>query len=316
MKILKTIIVVATLLIGGMAFTGCEDSNASNHQQGATTPEQMEPQAGEKPLDSKEKKAVLDSINIVNNRVDDLITIIESQKSIIERNQSNIDELKKTSSISTLVSWAIALISIILAIYALIKVKSTNARAGRHREDIKQLKHSQIELERTIANSNRNRNSTASTISSRDYSDLSYRISKLERFYAQQQNPAIPAVEIRGSRNVITPQQTIPAQHGYFGLPSQMSMTEAYFKKFDEVRDSDSRFSVEVNGEKAEFKPLLESTKLLNGIKSGDVIKFALEFQGCALSEATQMKVMSAGEAIKKDGLWIITKKAIISLVH
>lgn len=315
MKRFKSIILVGVLLIGGTAFSSCEDSSASNSQQTDTTQSQSESLVDEKSLDSKEKKAVLDSINIVNNRVDDLILTIESQKSMIEKNQLSIDELKKTSSISTLVSWAVALISIILAIYALIKVKSTNARAGRHRDDIEKIKYSLIELERTIANISRNKNLTTSPISNRDYSDLSYRISKLEKIYTQQQNPNSP-VEIRGVRNVITPQPTISTQHGYFGLPSQMSMTEAYFKKFDATRDSDSRFTVEINGEKAKFKPLLESTKLLNGIKSGDVIKFALEFQGCALSDASQMEVTSAGEAIMRDGLWIITKKALISLAQ
>lgn len=113
MKKLKKVIVVVTLLIGGMTFTGCEDGNATNNPQTDVDQNQSTLQTGEKTMDSKEKKAVLDSINMVNNRVDDLFTRIENQKSVIEKNQSDIGNLKKTSSISTLISWGIAIISII-----------------------------------------------------------------------------------------------------------------------------------------------------------------------------------------------------------
>lgn len=307
---------MVVLIIGVMAMTGCEDSKApSNALQTLPTSMQNE-QHEEISMNSKEKIAVLDSINIVNSRVDELLAKIETQTSIIDKNQTNIDEIKKSSSISTLVSWSLAVISMILAIIALIKGKSAFARAKRHRAEIEQLKQSLLDMERNIANGARYKSSGSSTLSNRDYMDLSYRISKLERLYTQQQTPTASTIEIGGRKNPAIPQPQVPTQRGYFGLPSQMSMTEAYFKTFDEIRDSDSRFTVEIKDGKALFEPLLESTKLLNGIKSGDVIKFALEFQGCALSDATQMKVMSAGEAIKKDGIWIITKKALISLVR
>ncbi len=303
---------MATIIIGGMAMSGCEGSDAFNNKQTVTTRELSEPQVEEKSTGSKEKKAVLDSINIVNNRVDELLTKIETQKSVIEKNQSNIDDIKKTLSISILVSWTLAVISMILSIYALIKVKSINARAGRHREEIDELTQSLMDMRCNLVSSARNKNTGASTLLNRDYTGLLCRISELERLYKQKQAHITSAVGFgRGEKSMIPQTHT---QHGYFGLPSQMSMTEAYFKKFDEIRDSDSRFTVEIKDEKAVFKPLLESTRLLNGIKSGDVIKFALEFHGCALSDATQMEVISAGEAIKKDGLWIITRKARISL--
>lgn len=311
MKILRTFIIMATLIIGVIAMSSCEDSDASNNKQTVSTNELSEQQADEKPVDSKEKKAVLDS---VNKRVDGLLTKIEAQKSVIEKNQSNIDVIKKTSSISTLISWTLAVISIILSIYAIIKVKSINAQAVRDREGVEELMQSLMNMERNLASSARNKITGASTLSNRDYTDLSYRITKLERLYTQKQAHTTSKVEFGGEEKPMIPQPQPHTQHGYFGLPSQMSLTEAYFKKFDEIRDSDSRFTVEIKDEKAAFEPLLESPKLLNGIKSGDVIKFALEFKGCPLSDATQMNVKSAGEAINKDGLWIITRKALIYL--
>lgn len=319
MKTLRNYIIIAVFIIGGMAMSGCEESDASNSQQVVNTNEHSNSQAGEKSMDSKEKKDVLDSLNNVNNRVDELFAIIETQKSVIGKNQSNIDDIKKTSSISTLVSWTLAIISIILAILALIKAKSSNARAGRHREEIEKIKQSLMDLERNIANSARTKNTSISTLSSRDYSDLSFRISKLERLYTQMQSSSTSTTEITGGRNYIPNQPNIPSQpqipiqHGYFGLPTQMSLTEAYFKRLSDVRDSDSRFTVEVRNDKAEFRPL-EGTQYLNDLKSNDAIKMALEFEGCAPSEATQMKVILPGVAQKDGDRWIITKKATIGL--
>lgn len=46
---------MVVVIIGGMAMTGCEDSNATNNPQTVTTNGQPESQTGEKSLDSSEK---------------------------------------------------------------------------------------------------------------------------------------------------------------------------------------------------------------------------------------------------------------------
>ena len=55
MKTLRTFIIMVVLIIGGMAMTGCEDSNATNNPESVTTNGQSESQTGEKPLDSSKK---------------------------------------------------------------------------------------------------------------------------------------------------------------------------------------------------------------------------------------------------------------------
>lgn len=62
MKTLRTFIIMVVLIIGGMAMTGCEDSNATNNPESVTTNGQSESQTGEKPLDSSEKKQVLETV--------------------------------------------------------------------------------------------------------------------------------------------------------------------------------------------------------------------------------------------------------------
>lgn len=241
-----------------------------------------------------------------NNKSDDkqeTVTTQEQPDSQIEDSLSDID----------FIYWITVAISLTVAIIAIIKAAKVNNRASRHRKDINMLfQNIEILKDKIISNSATSRTYSQSRTSLYDYRELSDRISRIENYLKQTAHPVSPVI----NKTIAANQRENNTRKGYFRLPSQMSMTEAYFKQFDEIRDSDSRFTVEIRGEKAVFVPLLDSPKFLNGIKSGDLIKFALEFQGCSLSDAKQMKVMYAGEAINKDGLWIITKKALISLVN
>lgn len=315
MKILKTIIVVTTLLIGGMAFTGCEDSNASNNQQSdATNPEQLDPQVGEKPLDSKEKKAVLDSINVLVTQIEALTEKQSTYANDLKDVTKEISDLKGSSHLSDLISWVIAAIALIVAIIAITKLNSIQKRADRHRQDIGKLDSRIISLEQKANVVPVRNKSTNSGLSSSEYTTLASRIYKVERQLDKMSQGIVSEPQTIVPSNLTSDvRRTVNEQSGYFGLPTQMSLTEAYFKRLSDSRESDSRFSVEVRNDRAEFRPL-EGTQYLNDLKSNDSIKTALDIQGCAPSEATQMKVILSGEAIKDGDRWIITKKATIAL--
>lgn len=315
MKILKTIIVVVTLLIGGVAFTGCEDGNASNNQQsGATTPEQLNPQVGEKPLDSKEKKAVLDSINVLVTQIEALTEKQNTYANDLKDATKEISDLKGSSNLFDLISWVIAAIALIVAIIALIKFNSIQRRADRHRQDIGKLESRIISLEQKANVVPVRNKSTNSGFSSSEYTTLASRIYKIERQLDKTSQGTVSEPQTIVPSNLTSDvRRTVNEQSGYFGLPTQMSLTEAYFKRLSDIRESDSRFTVEVRNDRAEFRPL-EGTQYLNDLKSNDSIKMALDFQGCAPSEATQMKVILPGEAKKDGDRWIITKKATIAL--
>jgi len=315
MKTFRTIILVATLLIGGMAFTGCEDSNVSNSQQTTPTQKQIESQAEAKPMDSSEKKQVLDSIDALGSQIETLTNEQENITSELKTVSKEVSELKGSSHLLDLISWIVAAVALLVALITLIKHSSIQKRADRHRNDLMKLEQRISLLEQKAVPSPTRAKTTYSGISSNEYSSLISRISFIEQQIDKmnQSQTAVHqnVVQNRPVSDVL--KDNTSEQIGYFGLPTQMSLTEAYFKKLSDIRESDSRFTVSVRDTKAEFKPL-EGTQYLNDLKSNDAIKMALEIHGCAPSEANQMKVLMPGEAKKTDGRWIITKKASIYL--
>lgn len=314
MKTLRIFITMAVLIIGGMAMTGCEDSNATNNPQTVTTNGQPESQAGEKPLDSSEKKQVLDSINVLVSQIETLSKSQETNTNKLDEVTKEMSDLKGSSHLYDLISWVIAAITLLVALISLMKLNSVQRRATRHRKDIGELEHRINTLEQKT-NTVPVRNKTANSgLSNSEYTTLSSRIYKIERqLERMNQSPIQEPQHIVPSNPVSYEKHIVNNQSGYFGLPTQMSLTEAYFKRLSDIRESDSRFTVEVRNDRAEFRPL-EGTQYLNDLKSNDSIKMALDFQGCAPSEATQMKVILPGEAKKDGDRWIITKKATIAL--
>ncbi len=301
---------LSLFFIGVMILYSCSDSSASGITQ---IQETNDINSLDNPHEPPAYNAVMDSISKLNERISELESrqnISTEDVNVSKKEQSNY---KGKTSLLIILPLGIALLATIIAIIAIVKAIKVSNRTDRNWSGIDGLSQKLNNLALKVSSNEAScRTSLYSGISIYDYRDLSERISRVER-YLRQNISTVNQMPV-GNKTVVDHGQEKDIHRGYFGLPSQMSVTEGYFEKFDEMRDSDSRFSVEIKGEKAKFEPLLENTKLLNGIKSGDVIKFALEFQGCALSDVKQMKVISSGEAIKKDGLWIITKKATIAL--
>lgn len=305
---------MAAILIGGIALTGCEDNNTSDNQQSTTANEQHEQQTGDKSFDSKEKKQVLDSINVLVSQIETLSKGQETNSNSIKEVSKEVADLKGTSHLFDLISWITAAIALLATVISLIKLNSVQKRADRHRKDIGELERRISSLEqKTTVSPIRNRTVNAG-MSSSEYTMLSSRLSKIERQLDTMNHVSISERKnIPSSNPVSDVRSLVNEQFGYFGLPTQMSLTEAYFKRLSDNRESDSRFTVEVRNDKAEFRPL-EGVQYLNDLKSNDAIKMALDITGCAPSEANQMRVILPGEAKKDGDRWIITKKATIAL--
>ena len=310
MKTLRIFMYMAILFIGGMLLIGCEDSNASNNQQ-STTNEQLASTVGEERMDSNEKKQVLDSISVLVSQIE---TLSETNNNKLNTISKEIADLKGASHLFDLISWIIAAIALLIAIIAIIKLNSVQKRSDRHRNELGNLEQRINLLEQKTVSSSTRAKSSYSGISNSEYASLASRISIIERQLDKisQSQTTIhqnivqnrPLSEVRPCTNEL---------NGYFGLPTQMSLTEAYFKKLSDIRDSDSRFVVSIRDNKAEFRPI-EGTQYLNDLKSNDDIKMALIMKGCAPSDAIQMTVILPGEAKKDGDRWIITKKATIAL--
>lgn len=304
---------MAMLIIEGVALTGCEKRNASNYQQTYTN-EQLEQQTGDKHLDSNDKKQVLDSINAIIYHIETLSKNQETNNNSLKNVSNNIADLKRVSHLFYFISWVISAIALLVAVIAIIKLNSVKKRADRHSNKLEKLNQRIGVLEPKTESSPIRAKSTYSGVSSIEYSSLSSRLDFIER----QLNKMIKSQNVVHQNEVqvnpvLEPRPYTNERNGFFGLPTQMSLTKAYFKKLSDIRDSDSRFLVSIRENKAEFRPI-EGTQYLNDLKSNDDIKMALDMQGCAPSEATQMTVILPGEAKKDGDRWIITKKATIAL--
>lgn len=308
---MRTIIVVS-LLVGGLILAGCDDDNKTGYVNSSVQPENTN-EEGEG-IELEENMHVLDSINVLTSRLD---TLGEAQRDNAQ-NIANIDkelsELKGASHLIDLISWIVAAIAVVLAVVSLVKLGSINGRANRHRKAIEEISSRIYILEQKSADIPARTKATYSGLNNSEYNILASRISKIERQLDKlsQDNTTAPQNVVQ-PRHLPNVQRFNNEQTGYFSLPAQMSLTEAYFKRLSDTRDSDSRFTVVVRDNNAEFKPI-EGTQYLNEIKSNDAIKMALEIQGCLPTEANLMKVLMPGEAKKMDGRWVITKKATIYL--
>lgn len=303
------------LLIGEMTLTSCSGrasvDTALPEGNTSTSTKTDQTKDDDNTLDSKDENTLLDSLDRLSSRVDKLNLKINEQRSENNNYKTAIENLKKKTSLSTLVSWVIMTISLIIAIFAFVRTNRVRAYGRRSRNDIEELKRSLTEVEERFMNVSRNMGASVSSLSSRDYKELLSRIYRIERYLDQYTQPKPTQQKTSNpveSNNVVSSEQ-----YGFFGLPSKMSETGAYFKRLNESRDSEARFQVIVRNERAEFKPI-EGTQYFNDLKSSDTIKMALDIQGCAPSEAKQMTVIKSGEAKLVDNRWVIIKNAIIVL--
>lgn len=290
---------------------GCDSSHSFATLQDSSTECESDSRSGDQSLDSNGKRHAIDSINA---QIDSLSNAQETIADRISNISNDVAGLKEDSHLFHLISWGIAAIAVLVAVISLIKLNSIQRRADRHRRDIDDLDRRINTLAQRINVAPVKKQATDVNIRSSEFSQLETRVKKLESQYRnlsqasiderKDKQPNNPAAEARHSVNV---------QYGYFGLPSQMSSTKAYFKQLSDLRDSDSRFSVKVMNDEAEFTPL-EGPKYINDIKSIDVIRLALDVEDDYF-DANQMRVKQPGKAKKEEGgRWIITEKAIIEL--
>lgn len=304
-------IVMSFILMGGMTICGCSKSTTAGDIQNQEASNPSEPDSTQKAT-AEDKPGI--TINQLNDKVFKLESSLTKNTTDIESTKSELNNSNRNHSLLIVTTLSISLFALLISIIVFRKVFKVIKHTNRISKEIDGVYSNMENLDLKIKSyPQQTRISPHSEISSYDYRRLSERITRIEnqiRLRTSHQDYSSTVdnrLEVnKGSENNV--------RRGFFALPSQMSVTSAYFKEFYESRDSDSRFSVEIKEGKAYFKPLLDSNKLINGVKSGDVIKFALEFQGCPIAESKQMKVYSDGEATLKDNLWKITKKSIISL--
>ena len=314
-KTLSAKVIIAFFLIGVLVISGCRNRTSEENEniENSISPENKgDEKDTEEVTDSQNTKEDLDPIEIVNNRIEEINSNLTELNNKISNEESTVIDVKRNLSLSVIISWILSALSLIIAILAFNKIKTVIARIGRHRKEIEDLRQSLSESEARLMNASRNYGISKTRFSNNEDSNLSSRIYRIER-QLEQIFQKIESKTIMDKSKSIKPSFHGEEKNGYFGLPSKMSETDAYFKHFTEYRDSESRFSATVISDKAEFCPL-EGTQYFNGLKSSDAIKIALDIKGCSPSEAIGMTVINPGEAILKNDRWVITKKVTIEL--
>lgn len=315
MNALRIVIVTVILIIGVSTITSCDSGNASYNMDARNA--QLVGDSLPVGDTLRGQSQLLDSINGLLLQIKELREAEEANTAELNNLSDEVGSIKGSSKVGALICWVGFVIAVVMSIIAFAKVKAINRRANRHRYDINMLDQELKNLSASSVSSSGRVKPTSQTISRSEYSSLTARIGELER---QLNQDAIKHDKILSGKadvedrkpdaEALTPNH---ATTGFFGLPIQMSLTDAYFKRLSDSRETGSRFSAVVKNSGAEFSPL-EGQQYLNDLRSNDAIKMALDIRGCAPSEATQMAVIMPGVAKKDGDRWIITKKATIAL--
>lgn len=312
MKAFNIITVVLALFIGGLLLTSCEDEAAANNPNNTSISESQEPTTpstqGEVVSASSINLAELDSMK---NNIEKLEKQIGESSNRADKYENDIKNLKEQESSNKMylyISLILAIISIVIAIVALVKASKFNKRLDKHGNDIYNLKQS---TDSRFAPTPRQNGSD-------DYYQLKSRLRILEdevkalkrtknAFDDNRVSPYTP-------KPTPTPVPVVETQKGYFGQPTQAD--RGYFRSFLTARDSEARFSAEEKNNVANFEPLLNSRAELETLLHTDAAKLAVDFQGCSLQEANQATVIKPGVAKFEGNRWYITQKALVALTR
>lgn len=225
--------------------------------------------------------------------------VLELDNKIIEISESiqYIEESVRTQKNegvwSILIGWGLGIIGIVAAVASLLKISS--------------LKREILNLQ---ANSTqRNGQENTQQVSYVEFSRLERRVNELE--LKASHNSQMEPVQYHREPCCKQEQRDVIQRRGYFGSPIEGEEGHGYFKRLLESLDG-ARFDVTVEGNNAEFSPIVQPGELA----SSDAMDLAIEYEGeVNKSDIPQdMQVRQKGLAVKKVDKWIIINKAIVIL--
>lgn len=286
---------VTIVLASGLLLSACDnDSQAEDfeNQHSAT----VQTSVINVPEINKEVK---DSLDKYTERIDSISKVAKAAS-------DNVGVMhKKVSDLQDKEKWlwsafGLAAVAVILALICLIRTINISKRIDRHRREIDELRHDKQSVSPTMVNN--------PSIPS-DYNTLKKRVSDLEN----KLNKLLTTPNERPDVDREAPKPVVQTstKSGYFGTP--INASEPYFKRLLNTRDSEARFTTEISGKRATYKPI-ELSSYIGTFVSTDAMRAAIEFSGCNPSEATSMTVVTPGTAEQRNDKWIITKKASIKL--
>lgn len=293
MKALRYLTTALTIFLLGVSLASCHDESK------AKTSEIQHEASHKQPSDSISDvyKELKDSLSRYSEKIEAISK--NSQDAINKANsvQKDVSGIQDNEIWWTL-SVFVSIIALVIASFCLYRLAETKERLDRHRDGIK-------ENRRDIHNINKSLSEKNSTPP--DYESLKRKVNDLERRIRE----LVAATRLNQLQVEAIVYPVPDDTNGYFGNP--INAEEPYFKKLLVSRDSEARFHAEISGNTATFKPL-DSASYLGTFVSNDAMRAAVEFKGCATTQASSMQVITSGEAVQRDNKWIITKKAIVFL--
>jgi hypothetical protein len=293
------------VLLGAMVLSACNKSQAQPQDQPQDGQETEAPKT-----EIQSGQQALGSIQTVKNKTDSTCKAQERQSNHKNGPNNQNKEDKRDDSLLTIIAICCSLLALAIAIFTTKKTIAATDRLNRHRNDINSLKN-QLSESKAIpigySNTLSSKNNT-----SYDCFKLSKRIDEIERKLNSKQTQPTHKED---NPPIVIDNPVSQKREAYFGTPSQAQGDSAYFKKEFKYHDTEVMFSAVIIEDNAEFRPIEGNTASLGTLKSSDTMKLAVQFEGCAPSEANSMQVILSGIA-KFDGeRWYIKKKTVVRLI-
>jgi hypothetical protein len=308
--LIKKIQIVTIVLFGAIVVMSCNKTQDQEYYQTEDIPEFPTEQRTGSEQDTTSNKAVIDSVKAINAKTDSLQTAQSQFNDRLQSCENQIKDVNRSSALYILMALCVGGVTALISIVAIFKCVRIKDSLKRHRAEIEKIKlglsNLQINFQHGYNQITPHRGTTSD-----EYYTLSRRIQALEQKLLISTQPAMPS-----HATVIADKTETDNRTSYFGTPSHAQGDSAYFKKEFTHRDSDVMFVASISGEIAEFKPIEDGgTARLGTLTSSEPMKLAVEFIGCAPSEANSMRVESPG-TVEFDGeRWYIKDKTKVRLM-
>lgn len=318
-KTIGQIILCISLCIGFASCNMFSDKSQQDSDNIITNPSQQSVDSI-KSSPSDGIKAALDSVNGLKEVVTKLssnvsainVKLNQTSDSIKDLNES-VETQKNKGMWFIIFGGGLGIIGFIIAIVSLIKISSLKHEIcdlqksrTRQRNDITHLQNDNLRT----TNNQRTGYTNSQQVSYREFSELASRVKTLEqKAYPQNQSFIERSVQQPRKNTVTKKEKNV---EGYFGSAVEGGEGRGYFKRLLESRDG-ARFKVSVEGNNAEFIPIIQVGELI----SSDAMDLAVEYDGNVNKSDSprNMKVKQSGRAVKDGDKWTIINKAIVILI-
>lgn len=302
----------------GLGCYGCQELTGGEQTSELQQVEQHELQSSSR--EGLGGIAIGGSLENLQKRVDELETNIieisdeqETISQVFSDYKKEVKSKKNSQSKLLLLSCMLGFLGVVLGILSLLRLGNYKKRLDWNEGELEELRKRKSENKDAIdgnVSAKRVNSVSSSSLPPAEVVDLLGRVKLIEGGLAElsawvRSNQAVQISET----DKMTRTEQVAAKKGYFGSAIGGERGRGYFKKLLETRE-DARFSAQVYGIEARFRPIVP----VGAILSSDAMELAVEFSGVPKNMAVAMEIESEGEARLLDDKWVIVEKVKIIL--